>query len=137
MQTNILHISRMDISESKRHYNVIPSPYYFYIKTNMLADFQFCISVPLNKLLFSDNVWFGYKCLTIETINQKIPDECLDNLILNIINTLRKNKKRPDASSISEPHRVKKSRHYHRNYREKTIFLKEACVVNLKLVFTD
>ena len=37
----------------------------------------------------------------METI-KKIADECLDNLILNAINTIRKNKKRPDASSIYE-----------------------------------
>ena len=40
-------------------------------------------------------------CITMETINQKIADECLNNLILNAINTIRK-KKRPDASSIYE-----------------------------------
>ena len=33
----------------------------------------------------------------METINQEIADECLDNLILNAINTRRKNKKGPDA----------------------------------------
>ena len=41
-------------------------------------------------------------CLTEETINQKIADECLDSLILNAIRTIRKNKKRPNASSIYE-----------------------------------
>ena len=41
-------------------------------------------------------------CLTEETINQKIADECLDSLILNTIRTIRKNKKRPNASSIYE-----------------------------------
>ena len=41
-------------------------------------------------------------CLTMETINQKIADQCLDNLILNVIDTIRKNKKRPDGSSIHE-----------------------------------
>ena len=41
-------------------------------------------------------------CLITETINHKIADECLDNLILNAINTIRKNRKRPDASSIYE-----------------------------------
>ena len=41
-------------------------------------------------------------CLTMATINQKIADECLDNLILNVISTIRKNKKRPDAFSIYE-----------------------------------
>ena len=35
------------ISESKRCYNVIPSVHYFHVKTEMLADFQICISVPL------------------------------------------------------------------------------------------
>ena len=39
-------------------------------------------------------------CITMETINQKITDECLNNLTLNAINTIRKNKKRPDASSM-------------------------------------
>ena len=39
-------------------------------------------------------------CLTVETINKKIAD--VDNLVLNAINTIRKNKKRPDASSIYE-----------------------------------
>ena len=38
----------------------------------------------------------------MEKINQKITDECLDNLILNAINTIRKNKTRPDASFIYE-----------------------------------
>lgn len=38
-------------------------------------------------------------CLTIVTINQNIADECLENLILNAIKTIRK-KKRPDVSSI-------------------------------------
>ena len=45
---------------------------------------------------------FDTNSLTMETINQKIADECLDNLILNAINTVRKNKKCPDASSIYE-----------------------------------
>ena len=33
----------------------------------------------------------------METINQEIADECLGNLILNAINTRKKNKKDPDA----------------------------------------
>ena len=33
----------------------------------------------------------------METIDQKIADEILDNLILNTINTIRKKTKRPDA----------------------------------------
>ena len=41
-------MSGVDISENKRCYNVIPSVYYFYLQTKMLADFQICISVPLN-----------------------------------------------------------------------------------------
>ena len=41
-------------------------------------------------------------CKTMETINKKIADECLDNVILDAINTIKKKnkKKRPDASSI-------------------------------------
>ena len=38
----------------------------------------------------------------METIEQEIADEYLDNLILNTINTIRKNRKRPDTSSIHE-----------------------------------
>ena len=38
-------------------------------------------------------------CLTMEKINQKIADECLDNVILNAINTIRKNKKRSDIKT--------------------------------------
>ena len=41
-------------------------------------------------------------CITMETIEQEIADEYLDNLILNTINTIRKNGKRPDTSSIHE-----------------------------------
>ena len=41
-------------------------------------------------------------CITMETIEQEIADEYLDNLILNTINTIRKNRKRPDTSSIHE-----------------------------------
>ena len=38
----------------------------------------------------------------MKTIEQEIADEYLDNLILNIINTIRKNRKRRDTSSIQE-----------------------------------
>ena len=41
-------------------------------------------------------------CITMETIEQEIADEYLDNLILNTINTIRKNRKRPDTSSTHE-----------------------------------
>ena len=41
-------------------------------------------------------------CVTIETFTQVIADECLDNLILGAINTIKKNKNPPDAFSISE-----------------------------------
>ena len=36
-------------------------------------------------------------CITMETTEQEIADEYLDNLILNTINTIRKNRKRPDT----------------------------------------
>ena len=48
-----LHISGMHISKSKRCYNVIPSVHYFYVKTELLAVFQICISVPL-RAVFED-----------------------------------------------------------------------------------
>ena len=41
-------------------------------------------------------------CITMETIEQEIADEHLDNLILNTLNTIRKSRKRPDTSSIHE-----------------------------------
>ena len=41
-------------------------------------------------------------CTTMETIQRKVTDEYFDNLILNTINTIRKNRKRPDRSSIHE-----------------------------------
>ena len=39
-------------------------------------------------------------CLTMEMFNPKIADECFDNLILNFINTIRKNQKHSDVSFI-------------------------------------
>ena len=41
-------------------------------------------------------------CITMETIEQEIADEYLDNLMLNIINTIRKNRKCPSTSSTHE-----------------------------------
>ena len=41
-------------------------------------------------------------CTTMETIQRKVTDEYFDNLILNTINTIRKNRKHPDRSSIHE-----------------------------------
>ena len=41
-------------------------------------------------------------CLTMDTINQKIADQCLENQILSAINTIRKNKKRRATSSVNE-----------------------------------
>ena len=38
----------------------------------------------------------------METIEQEIANEYLDNLILNTINTIKKNRKSPDTSSIYE-----------------------------------
>ena len=38
----------------------------------------------------------------METVEQEIADEYLDNVILNTINMIRKNIKRPDTSSIHE-----------------------------------
>ena len=48
MFVNILHILDVHISVIKKCYNVIPSVHYFCIETEMLADFQICISVPLS-----------------------------------------------------------------------------------------
>ena len=42
-----LHISGMHISKSKMCYYKISSVHYFYVKTELIADFQICISVPL------------------------------------------------------------------------------------------
>ena len=38
----------------------------------------------------------------METIEKEIADEYVDNLILNTINTIRKNRKGPDTSTIHE-----------------------------------
>ena len=48
MFVNILHILDVHISAIKKCYNMIPSVHYFCIETEMLADFQICISVPLS-----------------------------------------------------------------------------------------
>ena len=41
------YVSSAYIPKIKRYYNVKPSAYYFYVKTKIIADFDFCISVPL------------------------------------------------------------------------------------------
>ena len=41
-------------------------------------------------------------CITMETIEQEVASEYLDNVILNAINTIRNTRKRPDISSIHE-----------------------------------
>ena len=41
-------------------------------------------------------------CITMDTIEQEIADEYLDNLIRNTINTITKNRKCSDTSSIHE-----------------------------------
>ena len=43
---------RVHTSESKRCFNVKSSTYYFHMKTNILVDFQICISVPLKVAAF-------------------------------------------------------------------------------------
>ena len=46
--TNFSHIERAHIfSKSKRCFNVKSPTYCFHMKTEILADFQICISVPL------------------------------------------------------------------------------------------
>ena len=42
-------ISPAHISESKMCFNVKSPAYFFHMKTKILADFQKCISVPLNE----------------------------------------------------------------------------------------
>ena len=47
------------MSKRKRCFNGKSTKYYFHVKTKILADFQICISVPLNephkdKLITSD-----------------------------------------------------------------------------------
>ena len=60
------HISRAYISESKRCFNVKPSAYYFHMKTNILADFQTCIIVPLTNEWMSE--WMNEWILCIKRI---------------------------------------------------------------------
>ena len=47
-QTNFSHLSRAYISKIKRCFNVKSSTYYFQVKKKIMADFQICLSVPLN-----------------------------------------------------------------------------------------
>ena len=44
---NFSHISWVHILKSKRCFDVKFSTYYFHVKTEIFADFQICISVPL------------------------------------------------------------------------------------------
>ena len=48
--------------ENKRCFNVKSSTYYFYMKTKILAEFQICISVPLNEnnVMVERYVLFGW-----------------------------------------------------------------------------
>ena len=45
---NLSQISRTHVSKSKTYFNVKSSKYYFHEKTNILADFKICVSVPLS-----------------------------------------------------------------------------------------
>ena len=56
---HIYHIYHFaHISKSKRCFNVKSPTYYFHIKTNTMADFQICISVPLiNQLTFRNYIF--------------------------------------------------------------------------------
>ena len=45
---NFSRISCANITESKSCFNVKSSTYYFHMKMKIQADFQICISVPLN-----------------------------------------------------------------------------------------
>ena len=49
MYKNFSHISLVHISKSKRCFHMKSLTYYFHMKTNILADFQICISVPLSR----------------------------------------------------------------------------------------
>ena len=53
------HISHVRISHKVKGFNVKCSTYYFHMETKILADFQICISVPLNQIAGSTNnlVW--------------------------------------------------------------------------------
>ena len=72
-------------------------------KSRVFQDKSFISYTNLRKIsdfkMTSDS---NTNCITMETIEQEIADEYLDNLILNTINTIRKNGKRPDTSSIHE-----------------------------------
>ena len=46
-----LHIWRAYISERKRCFNVTSSTVYFHVKIKILADFRFCINIPIRNQL--------------------------------------------------------------------------------------
>ena len=59
-------ISRAHFSKCKRCFNVKSSTYYYFlVKTNILADFQVCISVPLIS-------WSKIKNFTDQTKNTEV-----------------------------------------------------------------
>ena len=49
------------ISKSKRLFNVKPTTYHFHMKTDMLADFQICVSVPFNVFIIKSLVLTFYQ----------------------------------------------------------------------------
>ena len=68
-ETKFSHISRGNISKSKTCFNLKFSAYHFHTKTKILADFQICISVPLNNLR---NYFTTYKMLKTRLVILKI-----------------------------------------------------------------
>ena len=48
MFINFSHITYAHITKGKRSFNVKSSTYYFHMKMKKSANFQICISVPLN-----------------------------------------------------------------------------------------
>ena len=47
--------------KSKRYFNVKSSAYHFYVKTEILADFQICISVPLRNVSLHCQPVYGHR----------------------------------------------------------------------------
>ena len=70
MFSKLFNCSRAHISKSKRCFDVKASTYYFHIKTNILPDFQICISVLL--IIYSLNALLSIRIseLTLFTRNK-------------------------------------------------------------------
>ena len=61
---NFSHISRVDISESKKCFNVKSTTYYFHRKAKILAGFQICINLILKPIKI---ICYGIRTFSVQS----------------------------------------------------------------------